>query len=95
LRHRRIFHARKRTDDILCYEIVIPNELRGSEALGINETNITLFLMDEELCDVLPNNDTNPSCGDENKIEWNIVKLSSVSNVVVEYDSESEMILVS
>jgi hypothetical protein len=83
-------------EDLVCVEITIPNDFKSSGMdTIIDESEITKVLVESEGCDILPNPDGDPSCGDENSIDWYILDLKDVSNILIEYNSLRKSIVVS
>lgn len=85
----------KSSKDMLCSEIIIPEELRGSTHMVVSEEDITDMLMEEELCNIFSNNDVNPDCGDENNLEWGINDISNIFDISIEYKASERKVVVS
>ena len=87
----------KRSDGILCFEIIVGNFI--TTPVHINETEITDILIENNMCNVLPNNDIISSsgelCGSENKIIWNLgQEIYPNQNILIEYDRTNHQIII-
>ena len=48
------------------------------------------------MCEILPNNDTDLICGDEDKIDWKLGnKTYPEQNILIEYDGTDRKIIIS
>ena len=78
----------------LCYELTIGENIK--QPIKLTEENITQILINENMCEILPNNDTDLICGDEDKIDWRLGnKTYPEQNILIEYDAFERKIIIS
>lgn len=89
---KKIYQCWKRVDkgnygsDMLCYELYIKNT-KGN----IEESQVTNYLINNNLCSDLANNQTQSgnalSCGNQDQIKWKTSSIGSGQTVIIKYNA--------
>ncbi|MBI4439202.1 hypothetical protein HY640_04680 [Candidatus Woesearchaeota archaeon] len=75
--------------DLKCSVVSVHDEC---PALSIDEAAATLFLVNERLCDVLPNKDF--GCGSYDYLDWRLSRVVPGSNIFIRFDSGTKKVVV-
>ncbi|MBN1386323.1 hypothetical protein JW968_05115 [Candidatus Woesearchaeota archaeon] len=80
------------TKPLLCYELTTPASM---PEVTVKEEDVANILLENGLCDILPDNDVNPDCGTENRLDfpYDDITVKGRSNILIEYNGS--VILVS